>query len=115
LIVLLAKRSGLGVGANPAGENSWSRRQAYAVLIAFSLPFLSANLFSGQTGALIAVFFLGMAYFLPTRPVLAGICIGFMAVKPQMGLLIPLALVASGQWRVVAAAARIWPRCATKG
>lgn len=105
LIVLLAKRSGLGVGVNPACENNWSRMQAYAVLIAFSLPFLSANLFSGQTGTLIAVFFLGTAYFLPTRPILAGICIGFLAVKPQMGLLIPLALVASGQWRIVAAAA----------
>jgi hypothetical protein len=105
LTVLLAKRSGLGVGVNPACENNWSRRQAYAVLVACSLPFLSANLFSGQTGTLIAVFFLGAAYFLPTRPVLAGICIGFLAVKPQMGLLIPLALVASGQWRIVAAAA----------
>jgi alpha-1,2-mannosyltransferase len=105
LIILLAKRSGLGAGANPACENNWSRTQAYAVLIAFSLPFLSANLFSGQTGALIAVFFLGAAYFWPTRPILAGICIGLLAIKPQMGLLMPFALIASGQWRVVAAAA----------
>jgi len=105
LIVLLAKRSGLGVGANPACENSWSRKQAYAVLIAFSLPFLSANLFSGQTGTLIAVFLLGAAYFWPTRPVLAGICIGLLAIKPQMGLLMPFVLMASGQWRIVAAAA----------
>jgi alpha-1,2-mannosyltransferase len=105
LIVLLAKRSGLGTGSNPACENNWPRTQAYAVLIAFSLPFLSANLFSGQTGALIAVFFLGAAYFWPTRPILAGICIGLLAIKPQMGLLMPFALIASGQWRVVAAAA----------
>ncbi len=105
LIVLLAKRSGLGAGANPACEDNQSRKQAYAVLIAFSLPFLSANLFSGQTGTLIAVFFLATAYFWPTRPVLAGICIGLLAIKPQMGLLMPFALIASGQWRVVAAAA----------
>jgi alpha-1,2-mannosyltransferase len=105
LIVLLAKRSGLGAGANPACENNWSRTQAYAVLIAFSLPFLGANLFSGQIGAITAVFFLGAAYFWPTRPVLAGICIGLLAIKPQMGLLMPFALMASGQWRVVAAAA----------
>jgi alpha-1,2-mannosyltransferase len=105
LIVLLAKRSGLGAGANPACENSWSRTQAYAVLIAFSLPFLSANLFSGQTGAIIAVFFLGAAYFWPRRPVLAGICIGLLIIKPQMGLLIPFALIASRQWRIFAAAA----------
>jgi len=105
LIVLLAKRSGLGAGANPACENNWSRTQAYAVQIAFSLPFLSANLFSGQTGAINAVFFLGAAYFWPTRPVLAGICIGLLAIKPQMGLLMPFALIASGQWRIIAAAA----------
>jgi hypothetical protein len=105
LIVLLAKRSGLGAGANPACENNWSRTQAYAVLIAFSLPFLSANLFSGQTGALIAVFFLGAAYFWPAHPILAGICIGLVAIKPQIGLLMPFALIASSQWRVVAAAA----------
>lgn len=30
LIVLLAKRSGLGAGANPAYENNWPRTQAYA-------------------------------------------------------------------------------------
>jgi alpha-1,2-mannosyltransferase len=105
LIVLLAKRSGLGLDANPACENSWSRAQAYAVLIAFSLPFVVANLFCGQTGTLVTVFFLGTAYFWSTRPILAGICIGLLAIKPQMGLLMPFALLASGQWRVVAAAA----------
>jgi hypothetical protein len=105
LIVLLAKRSGLGVGTNPAAASDWSRIQAYAVLIAFSLPFLSANLFSGQTGTIVAVFFLAAAYFWPTHPVLAGICIGLLAIKPQMGLLMPVALMACGQWRIVAAAA----------
>ena len=105
LIVLFAKRSGLGAGANPAGDSSWSRAQAYAVLIAFSLPFLTANLFSGQTGAIIAVFFMGAACFWPTRPILAGICIGLLIIKPQMGLLMPFALIASRQWRIFAAAA----------
>lgn len=75
------------------------------MLIAFSLPFISANLFCGQTGALIAVFFLGAAYFWPQRPILAGICVGLLAIKPQLGMLMPFALIASGQWRVVAAAA----------
>ena len=105
LIVLLAKRSGLGAGVNPAAENNWSRPQAYAVLVAFCLPFLGANLFSGQTGVITAVFFLGTAYFWPTRPVLAGICIGLLVIKPQMGLLMPFALIAFRQWRIFAAAA----------
>jgi alpha-1,2-mannosyltransferase len=105
LIVLLAKRSGLGANANPACGHNWPPAKACAVLIAFSLPFLSTNLFCGQTGALIAVFFLGAGYFWLKRPVLAGICVGLLAIKPQMGPLIPFALVASGQWRVVATAA----------
>jgi alpha-1,2-mannosyltransferase len=91
LIALLAKRSGLGLDANLACD-SWSRAQAYAVLIAFSLPFVGANLFCGQTGTLVSVFFLGTAYFWPTRPIPAGICIGLLAIKPQMGLLMPFAL-----------------------
>ena len=39
------------------------------------------------------------------RPILAGILIGCLAYKPQFGLLIPLVLIASGRWRVFAAAA----------
>ena len=38
------------------------------------------------------------------RPWLAGVLIGCLAYKPQFGLLIPLVLVASGRWRVFAAA-----------
>lgn len=36
--------------------------------------------------------------------VLAGICIGCLTLKPQLGLLIPVALVAAGLWRTVLAA-----------
>lgn len=36
-----------------------------------------------------------------TRPVLAGICLGLATVKPQFGVLVPLALVASREWKVV--------------
>jgi alpha-1,2-mannosyltransferase len=105
LIVLLAKRSGLGLGASSVGENSWSQALAYAVFIALSLPFVGVNLFCGQTGTLVAIFFMGAAYFWPKRPVLTGICIGLLAIKPQMGLLMPFALFAAGQWRVIAVAA----------
>jgi arabinofuranan 3-O-arabinosyltransferase len=39
------------------------------------------------------------------RPVLAGVIIGCLTLKPQLGLLIPIALLASGQWRTIFAAA----------
>jgi hypothetical protein len=69
------------------------------------LPFLTANLFSGQTGAWLAVAVLGAVHFWPHRAVLAGVCIGLIAVKPQMGLLLPFALAAEGRWRSFSAAA----------
>jgi alpha-1,2-mannosyltransferase len=105
LVWVLAKRSGLGGQADPATRNLASRTLGFAVLGGFVLPFLSANLFSGQTGTCIAVFFLAAAYFWRDRPILAGICIGIMAVKPQLGLLLPFALAAAGQWRTIAGAA----------
>jgi hypothetical protein len=37
--------------------------------------------------------------------VLAGVFIGCLTYKPQYGILFPVALVASGQWRVIASAA----------
>lgn len=42
---------------------------------------------------------------LPTRPLLAGLFIALLSVKPQLGLVIPLALICSRQWRCFAAAA----------
>jgi hypothetical protein len=36
---------------------------------------------------------------LDKRPVLAGVLIGVLCYKPQLGLLIPLALAAGGYWR----------------
>jgi hypothetical protein len=38
------------------------------------------------------------------RPLLAGVCFGLLTVKPQLGLMIPLALIVSGRWRVIASA-----------
>jgi arabinofuranan 3-O-arabinosyltransferase len=38
------------------------------------------------------------------RWVLAGICIGCLTLKPQLGLLIPIALLAAGLWRTIFAA-----------
>jgi arabinofuranan 3-O-arabinosyltransferase len=39
------------------------------------------------------------------RAVLAGVLIGCLTLKPQLGVMIPFALLASGQWRTILAAA----------
>src|SRR5205823_10538220 len=36
---------------------------------------------------------------------LAGILIGLLAIKPHLALLFPVALIAAGRWRTIAAAA----------
>ncbi|HEX2561513.1 glycosyltransferase family 87 protein [Phenylobacterium sp.] len=89
---LLARRSGLA-------------QAGCAVVLAATLPFLTANLFTGQTGAFVGLFLLAAAWAWPNRPILAGICIGLVAIKPQMGVLLPFALAAAGQWRAFGAAA----------
>jgi alpha-1,2-mannosyltransferase len=44
---------------------------------------------------------------LPRRPVAAGILFGILSFKPQLALLVPVALIAAGQWRTIAAASFI--------
>jgi Glycosyltransferase family 87 len=58
----------------------------------------------GQTGFLTAALIGGTLYLIPTRPVLAGICLGLLTYKPQFGLLFPIALIVAGHWRVFVSA-----------
>lgn len=64
-----------------------------------------ANIIAGQNGFLTAAFMGSGLLLAPTRPVIAGILLGALAYKPHLGLLLPIALAASGQWRTFAAAA----------
>jgi len=48
---------------------------------------------------------LGGLAVLPRRPIVAGVLFGLLTFKPQLGLLIPVALAAGGHWRAFAAAA----------
>jgi hypothetical protein len=62
-------------------------------------------LVSGQSSFLTAAALLAIFAALDRRPVLAGILIGVLTLKPQLGLLFPVLLAASGRWRVFTAAA----------
>jgi hypothetical protein len=61
-------------------------------------------LISGQSSFLTTSMLIGIFAFLDRRPLLAGLLIGLLTVKPQLGVLIPVMLIASGRWRVFAAA-----------
>jgi alpha-1,2-mannosyltransferase len=82
-------------------------------LLFLAYPAAIANAGFGQNGFLSAALFGGAAVWLDRRPVLAGICLGCLAYKPQLGLVLPLALIVAGRWRCfVAAAATVLVLCA---
>ncbi len=60
---------------------------------------------SGQSSFLTTAALLAVFAQLDKRPALAGMLIGLLTIKPQLGILCPFALIASGRWRVFIAAA----------
>jgi hypothetical protein len=66
-----------------------------------------AALLNGATGETAfftsALLFAGFAA-LPVRPALAGIAFGLLTLKPQLGVLIPVFLLARGDWTAILAA-----------
>jgi alpha-1,2-mannosyltransferase len=73
-------------------------------LLFLGYPAVMVNAGFGQNGFLSAGLFGGAAIWLDRRPELAGLCLGCLAYKPQLGLIVPLALAAAGRWRCFAAA-----------
>lgn len=60
------------------------------------------NILFGQNGALTAFLLFGGLLAAQKRPMLAGICFALLlAVKPHLGLLVPVCLVAVGAWRTI--------------
>lgn len=74
------------------------------LLLALAYPAVFINIGHGHNGFLTAALFAAALLVLDSRPILSGILIGCLAYKPQFGLLIPLVLIATGRWRVFAAA-----------
>jgi Glycosyltransferase family 87 len=79
-------------------------RQLALVLIAF--PAVQLTITHGQTSFLAAALLGGGTWLAASeRKGWAGVLIGLAIIKPQFGLLVPLALFAAGEWRVIASAA----------
>ena len=74
-------------------------------------PATGITIISGQTGFLSGALMLGGFRLAAARPVLAGVLFGLLAYKPQLGLLVPVALVAAGLWRSVLSAAATVALC----
>jgi alpha-1,2-mannosyltransferase len=79
--------------------------QPEAWLLAAAFPAVFVNVTHGHNGFITAALLGGGLMVLDRRPLVAGVLLGCLAYKPQLGLLVPLILVTTGRWRVIAAAA----------
>jgi hypothetical protein len=76
------------------------------LLIALLLsPAAVFGLVSGQSSLVTTAMMIGIFAWLDRRPQAAGLLIGLLSLKPQLGLLFPVMLAASGRWRVFFVAA----------
>ena len=86
------------VAARGGANNAY---RALALLIA---PSTVLTVTMGQNGFLSAILFVGGMNLLWRAPIWAGVLFGLLTFKPQLGLLIPVALLAGCHWRAVASA-----------
>jgi hypothetical protein len=71
----------------------------------FLSPAAMINFYLGQNAFLSAALICGGAMMLKRRPVAAGVLFGLLSYKPQLALLVPIALLAARSWRALASAA----------
>ncbi len=75
------------------------------LLVAAAFPAVFVNIGHGQNAFFTAALLGGALLMMERgRPWIAGVLIGLLAYKPQFGVLIPIALLASGRWPTIAAA-----------
>ena len=80
----------------------WTTVETCTLLLA---PASVVCVFMGQNGLLSAALLIGGLRLLDRRPVIAGVLLGLLCFKPQLGLLVPVALVAARLWRPLLSAA----------
>jgi hypothetical protein len=93
----------LGLALYLLAASEGGRRRDRLLMLAVA-PAVWINIFAGQNGFITAALMIGGLAQLGRRPVLAGICFGLLTIKPQLGLLLPVLLVLTGQWRAILAA-----------
>jgi alpha-1,2-mannosyltransferase len=79
--------------------------QSDALWIALAFPGAPLNALAGQNGFLTTALLGAGLILLRKKPIRAGVMFGLLTFKPQLGLLVPLVLIATRRWRAFAAAA----------
>lgn len=79
-------------------------RHSGAMWCLAAFPGVWITLLHGQNAFLTAAIAAAALLTLERRPCLSGLLVGLLAIKPQLALLFPLALIAVGAWRALAVA-----------
>ena len=72
-------------------------------MAALTCPASAINAIDGQAVFLVAALIVGGFGLLERRPYLGGLVLGLLTFKPQFCILVPIALIAAGQWRALLA------------
>ncbi|MEX3815639.1 glycosyltransferase family 87 protein [Paraburkholderia sp. BR13439] len=81
------------------------RGSRFAWFVVAASPCVFVTALFGQNSLLTAGIAALTLHWLRRHPVRAGLCLGLLAIKPQMAVLFPLVLIAARAWRTLAAAA----------
>ena len=100
---LLAWFSVSGLAFTLAGRREVADWRTLAIVLVS--PAALMCVLSGQSSLLTTAALLAIFASLDEQPITAGVLIGLLTVKPQLGVLFPFALIASGRWKVFSAAA----------
>jgi hypothetical protein len=84
----------------------------HVVLKPFQFPFIAhlaillgppgmISITFGQNGNLTGALMIGALAFSQRRPWLAGMMAGLLTIKPQLGILLPIAYLAAGNWKAI--------------
>ena len=79
-------------------------RRVIDVPYALAHPSVLMNGLIGQNGFLTAAIFTGGVTLLRSRPFLAGAMLGTLVIKPQLALMLPVAVIAARLWPAIAGA-----------
>ncbi len=89
--------AGLCVFLWSAGEGEFDSHRLMFVMFA---PVVMVNVLTGQNGLFTGALLFAAVMNWDKRPALSGILFGLLTVKPQLILLVPLALILTRRWRV---------------
>jgi arabinofuranan 3-O-arabinosyltransferase len=100
----LALWTAIGIAAFILALRLWTKDPRYLVPLLLAPPAIF-GMVSGQFAFLATAAMLAVLRWRETRPHLAGVILGLLTLKPQLGVFFPILLLATRSWKMILAAA----------